>query len=265
MSKFIPNSFQVPNALVDELLGDMSDAALRAYIIITRKTRGWNKECDRISLSQFKKIGKKSINTIRNGLNELVEKGIVIKHETAAGDVWELNDAVSNSDIADSDTVSKSDTPLYQNLTVGVSKSDNTENNYTKTTNQKTCATAKAPDAVQGMFEQFWSAYPNKKDKKNAWAKFQKINFTKNPFIKIMASLQAFKQSEAWLKNNGQYVPMPTTWINGERWNDEVLVPKSQTETLVTTYPSSQQTNQPAQAPRRPAFKLVDYAGAMPS
>lgn len=140
MSKFIPNSFQVPNTLVDELLADMSDAALRTYMVIVRKTRGWNKECDRISLSQFEKIGGKSKNTIRAGLIELVALGLIIKHETAAGDAWELNDAVSKSDIANNEPVSKSDTVVYQNLNLAVSKSDNTENNYIKTTNKKTSA-----------------------------------------------------------------------------------------------------------------------------
>ena len=56
MSKFIPNSFQVPNALVDDVLGNLSDAALRVYIIIIRKTRGWQKESECIKAMK-KKMG----------------------------------------------------------------------------------------------------------------------------------------------------------------------------------------------------------------
>ncbi|MNY63023.1 hypothetical protein D3C86_1999290 [compost metagenome] len=28
--------------------------------------------------------------------------------------------------------------------------------------------------------------------------------------------------SHDWLKDGGKYVPMPTTWLNGRRWEDEV-------------------------------------------
>ena len=54
MSNWIPNSFQLPNALVDDkYLVELKGSALSMYILIVRKTRGWQKECDRISLSQF--------------------------------------------------------------------------------------------------------------------------------------------------------------------------------------------------------------------
>ena len=54
-SKFIPNSFQVPNAVVDELMAELSGAELKIYLFILRKTKGWNKEADAISVSQFMK------------------------------------------------------------------------------------------------------------------------------------------------------------------------------------------------------------------
>ena len=38
----------------------------------------------------------------------------------------------------------------------------------------------------------------------------------------IMDGLGKQVASADWLKNNGQYIPYPTTWLNGERWNDEV-------------------------------------------
>ena len=37
-----------------------------------------------------------------------------------------------------------------------------------------------------------------------------------------MDGLERQVTSADWLKNNGQYIPYPTTWLNGERWNDEV-------------------------------------------
>ena len=47
MSRFIVNSFQLPNAVVDELLRDISPNALKCYLVIVRKTIGWQKEWDK--------------------------------------------------------------------------------------------------------------------------------------------------------------------------------------------------------------------------
>ena len=90
---------------------------------------------------------------------------------------------------------------------------------------------------VSKNFELFWSAYPNKKSKKEAEVKFKRIDFKKHTFESIMSSLEKQKQSQDWIKNGGQYVPMPTTWINQERWADEVQVPVQQpSHTDVNSY-----------------------------
>lgn len=79
MSKFIPNSFQVPNALVDELIADMKEAELKCFLLVIRKTAGWNKETDAISISQFMEALKLSRDAVISGCKRLVEKGLLIK------------------------------------------------------------------------------------------------------------------------------------------------------------------------------------------
>lgn len=68
-------------------------------------------------------------------------------------------------------------------------------------------------------FDLFWSAYPRKVDKKKARAAFAKV---RAPVSQLLAALEVQKKSEQWLKSGGQYVPHPTTWLNGERWEDDV-------------------------------------------
>lgn len=114
MKKFIPNSFQVPNALVDDVLGNLSDAALRVYIIIIRKTRGWQKESDRISLTQFQAIGKRSRHTVITGLSELESLGLVTKTDTEKGSIWALIDDQASANNAPVEASAKS--ALVQNL-----------------------------------------------------------------------------------------------------------------------------------------------------
>ncbi|HFF5050053.1 TPA: replication protein [Acinetobacter baumannii] len=96
MSNFVPNSFQVPNAFVDEVLNKISDAACKIYLVICRKTRGWNKEMDSISLTQFEEITGKSRPTVVKCLNELIKVGLVMEQpSTIHGNTFKLGNDTS--------------------------------------------------------------------------------------------------------------------------------------------------------------------------
>ncbi|NUF48722.1 replication protein [Gilliamella sp. ESL0250] len=78
MRNFISNSFQVPNVVIDELMANMSANALRCYLLITRKTTGWGKASDKISISQFMQyLGIKDKRTVYAALSELINLGLV--------------------------------------------------------------------------------------------------------------------------------------------------------------------------------------------
>jgi len=68
-------------------------------------------------------------------------------------------------------------------------------------------------------FDEFWRAYPNKKDKQKAMKAWSKH---KPNLPKVLSALKSQKNSEQWKKDNGQFIPLPTTWLNGARWEDEV-------------------------------------------
>lgn len=94
MSKFIPNSFMVANAFVDEAMGKLSDASVKIYLLINRKTRGWAKEYDALSLRQLEGLSKKSKPTVIRCLNELEEVGLIKKHhQSKYGNVYSLLDS----------------------------------------------------------------------------------------------------------------------------------------------------------------------------
>ena len=71
MSKFVPNSFMVANAFVDDAMNKLSDASVKIYLLIIRKTRGWTKESDALSLRQLESLSLKSRPTVIKCLNEL--------------------------------------------------------------------------------------------------------------------------------------------------------------------------------------------------
>ena len=73
-------------------------------------------------------------------------------------------------------------------------------------------------------FIEFWEAYPKKVNKKGCYKSFCKIKNLKAEMPVIMGALEIQKKSKGWLKDNGQFIPHPTTWINQERWKDEQAV-----------------------------------------
>lgn len=76
--KYIPNSFQIANAVVDDFLCLMSGNAWKCYAVIVRKTTGWQKEMDYISVSQFKALtGIKKDETVADALKELAELDLI--------------------------------------------------------------------------------------------------------------------------------------------------------------------------------------------
>lgn len=77
MADFIVNSFQLPNSVIDELLADLTGAELKCYLYVLRKTKGWNKEEDTISVSQFMKVTGLSNRKVIDACERLVELGLL--------------------------------------------------------------------------------------------------------------------------------------------------------------------------------------------
>ena len=73
-------------------------------------------------------------------------------------------------------------------------------------------------NALDDGFHEFWNVYPKKIGKADAEKKW--IN--KKPNIdQVMIALTWQIASDQWNKNDGEFIPNPSTYINQERWNDE--------------------------------------------
>lgn len=80
-------------------------------------------------------------------------------------------------------------------------------------------------------FDAFWDLYPRKVNKKKSKEKFFKICKDENTFNAIMRGLKKQMKSVEWQNDGGKYIPHPTTWLNGERWLDEVDEPSDDSNT----------------------------------
>jgi hypothetical protein len=87
--------------------------------------------------------------------------------------------------------------------------------------------TPKAPKGVTEGFEQFWASYPSKVGKGAAQKAFAKLKPSQDLQQDILAALADQKRSVRWLKDGGQFIPNPATWINQQRWLDGGDEPRS--------------------------------------
>ncbi len=72
----------------------------------------------------------------------------------------------------------------------------------------------------QNGFDLFWKAYPKKKAKPKAIRAWGKIKPSEVPAI--LASIEAHKRTDQWMKDGKQFVPHPATFLNERRWEDEM-------------------------------------------
>lgn len=84
-----------------------------------------------------------------------------------------------------------------------------------------------------GLFPIFWAAYPRKEGKAPTEKAFDKLKPSMELLETMLSAIKTQSQSDRWRKDGGQYIPMPTTWLNQRRWEDV-----AQVELLSTPKPS---------------------------
>ena len=102
------------------------------------------------------------------------------------------------------------------NQLLTTTKNDNNVKNV-KNVKKKHCASA-------SLFDQFWSKYPVKKSKAQASKTWNKIKPDQNLLNTMLSAIEEQKSEKEQLLAAGEFCPQwknPSTWLNGECWNDE--------------------------------------------
>lgn len=98
-------------------------------------------------------------------------------------------------------------TPIHSDLNTSTTKSKSKRFNN-----------GPASASYSSEFLTFWAKYPKKQAKPIAWQSWQK--HVTDPAA-VMAALEWQTKGEDWTKAGGSYVPMPATYLNQHRWEDE--------------------------------------------
>ena len=93
--------------------------------------------------------------------------------------------------------------------------------NKQPTTNHKQEHKNKNTKEYTSDFLKFYDEYPKHKGKEQAWKAWQKLNGTVPTVDDLILKIQEQSKSEQWTKDDGKYIPHPSTWLNDKRWEDE--------------------------------------------
>lgn len=70
-------------------------------------------------------------------------------------------------------------------------------------------------------FDDFYSIYPNKKNRGRAETAFKKMVKDDKTLELIISDLENRKNCYDWVKENGRYIPHPSSYLNAKGWLDE--------------------------------------------
>jgi hypothetical protein len=85
------------------------------------------------------------------------------------------------------------------------------------TTGQKPLA---QPSACASLFSRFWQAYPKKRSKGDAEKAWKAIKPDEHLLAIMLAAVQRAKTREDWIKDGGEFIPYPASWLRAKGWED---------------------------------------------
>lgn len=187
--------------------------------VILRKTYGYGKKEDRISLSQFCLATYMSKTRVCQALIKLYRMNLITKKGNDLGSTYGFNKdfdtwkPLPKKEILNNHYQKRKSSLPKIGHTKDILTIDKRYNTYAHKNNNA--------HVIAFWFNEFWDFYPKKTGKKAALKAWHKIKLSEELIDKISEALKTQKKSADWIKEKGKYIPYPATWLNGERWNDE--------------------------------------------
>lgn len=117
---------------------------------------------------------------------------------------------------------------VYDGKPKSVSAEGTEEPTHTEPRQPKRAKPSVGNGETVAMFDKFYAEYPRHDAKQMALLKFARVmneckdDCERNALLdRMLKSIAASKTTEQWTKNGGQFIPMPSTWLNQRRWEDE--------------------------------------------
>lgn len=208
----------IANSIVEALcMVQLSGYESRVLWALFRKTYGWHKKEDRISLSQFQALTGLPIPKISNTLNRLVLRKMVSVTENGNGKVksYGFQKVYSLWQDLPEKVIPKMGIPekgITENGSKGLPKSASTKETITKEKRPMSAFEIERRD----FFEELWKVYPRKIGKPSAFKHYLKTVKTDADIDRINDALAVYLKE---VKNDDpRFIKHGSTWFNN--WQD---------------------------------------------
>lgn len=88
---------------------------------------------------------------------------------------------------------------------------------------ERSCRVAYPQPSQEELFDVFWRAYPRRVGKGEARKAWMRLTPSHELVQQMLATLAWQVKTDQWVRDDGQYIPHPATWLRQERWEDEPL------------------------------------------
>ena len=78
------------------------------------------------------------------------------------------------------------------------------------------------PPKYDDQFLEFWLAYPQRKRKSKATAYKAWVKLDREEKQSAIDVIPKASQQPDWVKDDGKFIPLPSTWLNASGWEDEL-------------------------------------------
>lgn len=158
-------------------------------------------------------VTKKSISV---WLSQLINAGYVKSKIIYKGDSREVENRLLSIEEKVNTYGRNCNDPMEEKVIYPMEEKVKENNKYTNNKNEY------IKEIYKEKFEIFWNSYPRKVNKFKTQEWFKKNNPSDETLNLILEKLDKFKCTNEWKKENGKYIPYPTTWLNQKRWEDEI-------------------------------------------
>ena len=190
--------------------------ALGLLVRLLSRPDNWNTNSE--SLAREFGVGR---DQVRNVLSELRDYGYMqlVKSQDEHGlwsTTWYVFDEPNDCPVSIQPTPENQDAGKPYSGESGA----NTRTDLTRTDNKRSVS-SKPVDQSNPLFDKFWHNYPRKSNKAFARRVFDKLKVDEEMLGKMLSAIST-QQTTIWKDKDPQYIPHPSTWLNGERWEDEI-------------------------------------------
>lgn len=217
----------IANEIIERFASlQLSGNQWRILWVILRQTYGWKKKTERISISTFEKKTGLKRRHISRAIKDLHERNIVTKNDTNFISSYGLQKDYLKWKLSPKMTYVKNGDASSPKMTLKPSPKLVDIKEKKETTKKK----GPVDPAIFSLFESFYQAYPKHEGRKKAFDAWKKIKPNNGLQKIILQAIEKQKAHKGALKAKGEFAaewPLPASWLNGKRWEDEIPEVKS--------------------------------------